>query len=232
MGENKKEARGGKKKKKETMQLLLFHIKIFKKMKTKTLTLASLLLLSILFLFGFLSKDVQKDSVSSLFNNQKTTIETKPLSKLLKKGTPISILIDKSDYTLQVFTADTLVKTYPVVLGGNPVDDKLRQGDSCTPEGSFHIVSKYPHRSWSKFIWLNYPTKESWKKHNKAKKDGLIPKNATIGGEIGIHGVPKGSDSMINRGINWTLGCISLTNSSVNEIYPFIDKKTVITIQR
>ena len=44
--------------------------------------------------------------------------------------------------------------------------------------------------------------------------------------------MPKGSDSMIKTGINWTLGCISLTNKSVNEIYPFIDKKTPITIQK
>ncbi len=157
---------------------------------------------------------------------------TKPLSELISKGTEISILIDKSDYQLQIFTADTLVKIYSIVLGGNPIDDKLREGDQCTPEGTFKIVSKYPHGSWSKFIWINYPTTDSWRKHKKAKADGIIPKNATIGGEIGIHGVPKGTDVMIKTRINWTLGCISLTNTDVNEIYPFIDKNTVIKIRK
>jgi murein L,D-transpeptidase YafK len=157
---------------------------------------------------------------------------TKPLNELIRKGTEISILIDKSDYQLHVYTADTLVKTYPVVLGGNPIDDKLREGDQCTPEGTFNIVSKYPHGSWSKFIWIHYPTADSWRKHKKAKADGIIPQNATIGGEIGIHGVPKGADVMIKTRVNWTLGCISLTNADVNEIYPFIDKKTEITIRK
>jgi len=202
-------------------------------MKTKTLTISGIFIGLILLLFSYFSKEVKKEQVSYAFNKEEMATKTnKPLSELLKKGTAISILIDKSDYLLQVFTADTLVKTYPIVLGGNPKDDKLREGDSCTPEGTFHIVSKYPHKSWTKFIWLNYPTKDSWKKHNKAKKEGLIPKNATIGGEIGIHGVPKGNDSMIKMGINWTLGCISLTNASVDEIYPFIDEKTTITIRK
>lgn len=164
---------------------------------------------------------------------QNVTVGQSPdLAVLLPKGTPISILIDKSDYTLQIFVKDTLVKTYPVVFGGNPVDDKWRQGDECTPEGIFKINSKYPHKSWSKFIWLNYPTQDSWKKHNQAKKEGLIPSNAKIGGDIGIHGVPEGQDFAIDKRINWTLGCISMKNAAVNEIYPFIDSSTQITIQK
>ncbi len=155
-----------------------------------------------------------------------------PLQKLLPKGTPVAILIDKSNYTLQVYAGDTLVKSYPVVFGGNPVDDKLREGDQCTPEGNFKINSKYPHKKWSKFIWLNYPTTDSWRKHRLAKKEGRISKNAKIGGQIGIHGVPKGTDFMIETRINWTLGCISLTNKDINEIYPYIDKKTPIKIQK
>lgn len=154
------------------------------------------------------------------------------LSKLIPVETKIKILIDKSDYTLQIFAADTLVKTYPVVFGGNPIDDKLMEGDQCTPEGTFYSIDKYPHKTWTKFIWLNYPTSDSWKKHHQAKQEGKIPKNAKIGSEIGIHGVPEGRDFAIDKRINWTLGCISLKNSDVNEIYPFIDKKTAIKIQK
>ena len=172
-------------------------------------------------------------SKEKIIEQRKTEITpVKPLDKLLRKGTKIEIIIDKSDYQLQVFTQDTLVKTYPVVFGGNAEDDKLREGDSCTPEGVFYINSKYPHQSWSKFIWINYPTADSWKKHKKAKKDNVIPQDATIGGEIGIHGVPEGADNIIADKFNWTLGCISLTNKDVNEIYPFIDKETKITIQK
>jgi len=183
----------------------------------------------------FLYDQIEKEQMAKehlAINIDSAKVKILPLDKLLTKGTKISIVIDKSDYELRVFTSDTLVKTYSTVFGGNPVDDKRREGDSCTPEGVFYINSKYPHHSWSKFIWINYPTADSWKKHKSAKASGKIGGNAKIGGEIGIHGVPDGTDYMIAEKFNWTLGCISLTNKDINEIYPFITKKTKITIQK
>jgi len=134
----------------------------------------------------------------------------------------LTIAIDKSDYQLTIFSGDKKVKTYSVVFGGNPVDDKLMQGDSCTPEGIFKVRAFYPHKSWSKFIWIDYPNDASWEKHKNAKEKCLIPVDAKIGGEIGIHGVPEGYDHAIKMKMNWTLGCISMTNEDVNEIYPFV----------
>jgi len=159
-----------------------------------------------------------------------------PLSKLLDSlemnSDDIQLLIDKSDYKLSVLFEDKIIKEYPVVFGGNAKDDKLMEGDQCTPEGIFHMNSKYPHKDWSKFIWLDYPTNDSWKKHNKAKSEGMIPKDAKIGGEIGIHGVPDGFDIAIDLHQNWTLGCVSLKNKDINEIYPYINKETIIKIQK
>ncbi|HOP05252.1 MAG TPA: L,D-transpeptidase [Tenuifilaceae bacterium] len=160
----------------------------------------------------------------------------KPLKEILDSlnvnDTTLSVLVDKSEYKLSILSGTQIIKEYPVVFGGNPKDDKLMQGDECTPEGTFYIVSKYPHRTWSKFIWINYPTADSWKKHNQAKREGAIPQNAKIGGEIGIHGVPTGLNYLIDVKYNWTLGCISLKNSDVNEIYPYITGTTKIVIQK
>jgi len=159
-----------------------------------------------------------------------------PLARLVDslkiQESNISLLIDKSDYKLSILSDASIIKEYPVVFGGNPTDDKQMQGDQCTPEGIFYMVSKYPHQSWTKFIWINYPTEESWKKHNKAKQDGEIPADAKIGGEIGIHGVPSGMDQYINLQYNWTLGCISLKNRDVNEIFPYIKEQTKIEIRK
>ncbi len=47
----------------------------------------------------------------------------------------IYLHIDKSDFVLTVMADTIILKQYPVVLGGNPEEDKLRQGDLCTPEG-------------------------------------------------------------------------------------------------
>ena len=143
----------------------------------------------------------------------------------------ISIIINKSEYKLTILYNEKKIKSYPIVFGSNPVDDKLRQGDSCTPEGIFKVRAFYPHKSWSKFIWIDYPTANSWEKHNAAKTSGKITENASIGGEIGIHGVPAGYDNMIDEKYNWTLGCISLKNTDVNEIYNIIKVGTKIEIR-
>lgn len=158
------------------------------------------------------------------------------LSEIIETGhldkSQISLLIDKSDYKLYVMIGTQMLKEYPVVFGKNTVDDKLIQGDNCTPEGTFYMITKYPHKKWSKFIWINYPNEESWRKHNSAKLNGKIPKNADIGGEVGIHGVPKGMDLLITARYNWTLGCISLKNMDVDELYPYVLKTTKIEIRK
>ncbi|TDM00643.1 MAG: hypothetical protein C4K58_03915 [Flavobacteriaceae bacterium] len=146
-----------------------------------------------------------------------------PLQKILdslgidKKST--RLFVSKSNYVLSVKKGESILKTYPVVFGTNPVDDKRQEGDRCTPEGVFRVKAKYPHKSWSKFIWFDYPNKESYKKFDEAKRLGKIPQDATIGGEVGIHGVPKGHDNAIDQRNNWTWGCISLKNKDVDEIY-------------
>ncbi|MFB2983067.1 L,D-transpeptidase family protein [Microseira sp. BLCC-F43] len=86
----------------------------------------------------------------------------------------------------------------------------------------------YPHAAWSKFIWLDYPTKSSWRKHFKAKREGQINWNDSIGSEIGIHGTPD--DSLIKKKSNWTLGCVSLKNKDVDELYQFVQKGTEVEI--
>lgn len=140
------------------------------------------------------------------------------------------VKIDKSDYTLAVYHKAKLLVTYPCVFGFNTSDDKHQEGDGCTPEGVFGIRSKYAHRSWTYFIWFDYPNKESWRRFNSRKKEGIIEKGATIGGEIGIHGVPDGMDSMIADKTNWTLGCISLTNADITDLFKSIGDGTKIEI--
>lgn len=144
----------------------------------------------------------------------------------------LSLIIDKSDYKLTVLGDSVVLKEYPVVFGANSTDDKLMQGDKCTPEGLFYMKIKYPHSKWSKFIWLNYPTEDSWRKHNYAVRQGKIPEDSKIGGEIGIHGVPTDMDFMIDLHYNWTAGCVSMKNKDMDEIYKYITKSTPVIIKK
>jgi len=144
----------------------------------------------------------------------------------------VSILIEKSQFRLTVYYNRQPTKSYPVVLGFNPVGDKLKEGDGKTPEGILQVKDFYPHHSWSKFLWLDYPNKSSWIKNSRAKVAGKVGWWETIGGEVGIHGVPAGQDSLIDQKSNWTWGCISLKNQDVDEIYQLVQKSTIVEIIR
>ena len=141
-----------------------------------------------------------------------------------------AILIEKSQYRLTLYYQNRPIKFYPVVFGGNPQEDKLKEGDFRTPEGVFKIRDLYPHGDWSKFIWIDYPNQNSWRKHLQAKKEGKIPYFSRIGSEIGIHGVPANSDSLIDERNNWTWGCISLKNKDIDELYSIVTRGTMVMI--
>ena len=143
---------------------------------------------------------------------------------------PTVLVVHKQTRQMSVFKGLKPLKMYPVVLGHNPRNDKLEQGDRCTPEGVYRVVTKYPHAKWSKFILLNYPTAENWHKFAEAKKRGKIPFDAQIGGDIGIHGT---EDDLKNiQGENWTLGCIALKNKDINELYRLVQSGSIVVIQR
>jgi murein L,D-transpeptidase YafK len=160
--------------------------------------------------------------------------DTTPLTKVLKKqdrNKNIKLLISKKKQRLEVICEGKVLKSYPAVFGFNTKQDKLMEGDGCTPEGTFRILAKYPHKKWSKFMWLDYPNKESLAKIKKAKAEKRVSADAKPGGQIGIHGVPKGLDIFVTMGCNWTKGCISLKTRDVNDLYDGIpnDIQVVIT---
>jgi len=167
-------------------------------------------------------------AANELLNQDKAIASLINLKKLDKKA--ISLVIEKSKYKLTVYYQKKPIKSYAIVLGANPKDDKLRQGDKRTPEGIFRVKELYYHSEWSKFILLDYPNQDSWRKFLQAKARGEVKVNDDIGGEIGIHGVEKAQDWLIDRKINWTWGCISLKNKDVDEIYPLLQRGTIIQI--
>jgi murein L,D-transpeptidase YafK len=143
----------------------------------------------------------------------------------------ISIIVDKSDYSLSVYDDKGWYATYPVVFGNNSLADKKMEGDKLTPEGTFRIINKKPHNKWFKFMALDYPTKESWDKFKKRKERGEIPASASIGGAIGIHGTWPHEDFVIDRYKNWTMGCVSMKNNDVLDLYTYTSVGTTVTIR-
>jgi murein L,D-transpeptidase YafK len=169
-----------------------------------------------------------------------------PRADLLHYGTPLTqwlhgkhpnrrdilLRIEKSRYRLIVCYRNRALKSYPVVFGCNPLGDKQQQGDCRTPEGRFTIKAAYPHRAWSKFLWIDYPDAAAKRRFALLKRQGKIPANADIGGEIGIHGVPNRADYLIETRRNWTRGCISLKTPDIEELYTVAGRGTRVEIVR
>ena len=187
----------------------------------------AILLTSVLLGTGFLVFNTSPTS-----HKEKSTGATKRLNAANGPVGSVSITIDKSDYELSVYDSKGWYATYPVVFGNNTLEDKKVAGDKNTPEGSFKIVSKRVHEKWDRFMAIDYPTNESWEKFRQRKEKGEIPSSASIGGSIGIHGTWPNEDFVIDKYKNWTLGCISMKCSDVEELYTYTPIGTKVTIRK
>ena len=131
------------------------------------------------------------------------------------------ILIVKANKKLLLYKDGSLSKSYPVGLGHNGWSDKLRAKDNATPEGKYRIIRKNPASRYHRALLINYPNDEDWREFYRAKKRGLLPETAGIGGSIEIHG---GGDEGL------TYGCISLDNNQLEELYHVVDVGAPVTI--
>lgn len=142
------------------------------------------------------------------------------------------LLVNKSAHTITLFDSVDWLIEWPCTFGSKDLSDKMFQGDRRTPEGTFTITSKYKHSKWNKFMRIDYPTAADVKKFNQRKASGKIPKNAKIGGDIGIHGTWPREDFAVDYLQAWTLGCISMKNTHINELYDMVPVGTRVIIRR
>jgi murein L,D-transpeptidase YafK len=134
------------------------------------------------------------------------------------------IKVYKSKRELQVFCGSELLKTYKIALGRVPAGRKEFEGDKKTPEGLYYIDGKNPNSSYHKNLGISYPNKTDM---DNAQKVGKSP-----GGLIKIHGLRNGADHIgkFHRWSDWTLGCIAVTNSEIDELYKYVPIGTPIEI--
>jgi murein L,D-transpeptidase YafK len=144
----------------------------------------------------------------------------------------LEIVVSKSHYRVALYYRQRLIRSYKAVFGPNPSNNKLMEGDRNTPEGKFTIINKNPASKYNKFMLLNYPNDSAMVRFNKLKSLGKIPATAKIGGDIGIHGIWKGGDDMIEMGVGWTDGCVALKNNDIEELFSLVGVGTKVVIRR
>jgi murein L,D-transpeptidase YafK len=130
------------------------------------------------------------------------------------------ILILKSARTMTLESNGQPLKTYKVALGGQPIGAKQEQGDHKTPEGVYFVDAKNAHSQFYMALHLSYPNAGD---KLRARKQGVSP-----GGDIEIHGLGKryGWIGARHREVDWTDGCIAVTNEEIEEIFRLVPAGT------
>ncbi len=140
-----------------------------------------------------------------------------PGAKLKIPNVPVSIVVEKSKFRLDVFIGDLMLRRFQVGLGKN----------NKTPEGDFKIKTRLTDPMWIKpgvgplppenpenilgTRWLGF-----------AEKEGF-PEAATFG----IHGT-RDDDSIGTESSN---GCVRMHNREVEELFEWISEGVVVTIR-
>lgn len=128
------------------------------------------------------------------------------------------IEVHKADRKMYLLSGKTVVKSYSIKLGGNPIGPKQFEGDGKTPEGAYYITHKNPNSRYHLSLGISYPnaTQVAF-----ARANGKPP-----GGDIFIHGGPRER----GKGGDWTAGCIAVTDRQIEEIYAMVRPGTPIFI--
>lgn len=123
------------------------------------------------------------------------------------------IVVEKAKRKLTLYLQDKPLKEYRIALGRSPVGPKEREGDGRTPEGVYRIDSRNGASAYHLALHISYPDARDVE---SARNKGRNP-----GGAIMIHGMRKGLGwiGKLQRLVDWTAGCIAVTDEEVEEIW-------------
>ena len=151
------------------------------------------------------------------------------------------IKVYKSKHKMDLLLDGIVVKSYRVMLGNGGMSPKRQEGDQLVPEGQYILDEKNPNSKYHRSIHISYPNDED---RERARETGVDP-----GGSVFIHGVPNSKSKIVEWLLNrlvkikdhtkskkleklldWTKGCIAVSNQEAEEIFDNISTPTPITI--
>ena len=182
-----------------------------------------------------------------VLNLREITLSEAMREKELNVITNPSIIINRKNYTLELYSDSIKIKQYKVVFGRNSGYNKKSKDDFVTPTGNYKICNIDTNFIYYKQLKLNYPNIQD---ANRGLKEGIISKYEFIsiinslknngcsydytklGGNIGIHGI--GKYNLIFKNLpfvfNWTNGSIALSNENIDELCSVVKIGTKVKI--
>jgi murein L,D-transpeptidase YafK len=156
------------------------------------------------------------------------------------------LVVDTEHHLLDVMQGDELKQTFENISIGRGGSAWARvRGDHKTPLGNFHIAWVNENSRFYRFFGLDYPNLDH---ADRAYREGRLsgrarnavrkafnagqppPQDTPLGGFIGIHGVGAGNP-IIHNGLNWTDGCIALTNEQIDQLTRWVRVGTLVVIR-
>ena len=136
-----------------------------------------------------------------------------------------SIVIEKKARRLTLYHLGRPLRSYLVALGANPVGDKQYAGDRRTPEGLFFIDGKNEKSDFHLSLHIAYPDSS-----HRARAEAL---GVSPGGDIMIHGLRngRGATGAYHRTVDWTDGCIALTDEEIEGVWSAVTVGTPVQIK-
>ncbi|MBF8268897.1 MAG: ErfK/YbiS/YcfS/YnhG family protein [Gammaproteobacteria bacterium] len=157
--------------------------------------------------------------------------------------------IIKSTQELRLKRGEQTIQTFHIAYGKGDNGPKRHLGDNRTPVGFYRILDFKPESKFFFFMQISYPNLlDAWHGYQDQiissaefkqialafKNHEMPPQNTKLGGYIGIHGIGEDSTTdrlLIHQSVNWTEGCIALTNEEIDILRQYVTKGTPVFIQ-
>jgi murein L,D-transpeptidase YafK len=135
------------------------------------------------------------------------------------------VVVNKAARRLDLYRGDVLLKSYAVSLGRHPIGPKQKQGDGKTPEGEYRLDSRKADSSFHRALHISYPGPADIA---AARSNGV-----DAGGLVMIHGMKNGLGWLgrLHLTIDWTDGCVAVTNREMDEIWRSVPDGTKIVLR-
>lgn len=136
------------------------------------------------------------------------------------------VVLHKGSRRLELYENGSLLAAYDVSLGRHPIGPKQRRGDGRTPEGQYYLDYRNGHSAFYRALHISYPNSADIA---AARAAGVDP-----GGFVMIHGMRNGLGwiGRLHLVVNWTDGCVAVTDREMDEIWRAVPDGTKIIIER
>jgi murein L,D-transpeptidase YafK len=148
-----------------------------------------------------------------------------PVQAPVTKPTIDYIVVEKHLHLMRLFNRGSVIRTYRVALGRGGKEAKSMAGDNKVPEGIYRITGRNPRSAFHLSLRVGYPTEQQ---RNVAQRLGVDP-----GGDVMIHGIRNGLGWLggLHRKLDWTRGCIAVTDAEIEEIWTLVPDGIQIEIR-